>query len=61
MARLRPEGEMKGEIEEPLRIRFMRPCKKCGEMFRPNSKHNMVCDDCALSCGNWRSRRRKNE
>ena len=25
---------------------FMRPCKKCFEMFKPSGKFNKVCPEC---------------
>ena len=30
-----------------MRKQYMRkPCKKCGEIFRPTGKYCMVCDTC---------------
>ena len=25
---------------------FSRPCKKCGDIFKPESKHSKVCEKC---------------
>jgi hypothetical protein len=35
-------------LEEPVRLRFKKPCKRCLELFRPTGKATEVCENCKL-------------
>jgi len=38
--------------------RHMRQCRRCGEIYRSESKYSMICSDCKLPCGGHRQGKR---
>ena len=39
---------------------FMRPCNRCGKMFKPLGKHCRICINCDTRLGiNWRKNRKE--
>ncbi len=36
------------------RFNFLKPCRKCDEMFRPAGKETRVCDKCKKNGGSKR-------
>ena len=42
-------------LEQPEKLRFKKPCVKCGKMFRPTGRATCVCDECKKK-NNWRKR-----
>ena len=32
----------------PIVKKLSRCCKRCGELYKPNTKHNGICDKCRI-------------
>jgi len=41
-----------------IKMKFKKPCKRCGKIFRPKTPHSYICEDCKKPIG-WEAHKLK--